>query len=91
MPTNEYSMHMFLGTLNNYLQIIRFSNVPNQDNYETQQPLWAVDSVQCNPFELIFFKHVSFPHIDVMSNTLLNSQEGPSASDPLLFSGILPL
>ena len=79
MPTNEYSMLMFWGTLNNYLQIIRFSNVPGWDSYETQQPLWAVDSVQYNPFEQIFFKHISFPHIAVMSSTLLNSQ-----GDPLL-------
>lgn len=33
-----------------------------------QQPMWAVDSVQYNPFELIFFKHVSFPHAAVMSS-----------------------
>lgn len=91
MPTNEYSMHVFWGTLNNYLQIIRFSNVPGWDSYETQQPLWAMDSVQYNPFEQVFFKHISFPHIAVMSSTLLNSQGGPSASDPPLFSGILPL
>ena len=58
MPTNEYSMHMFWGPLNNYLQIIRFSNVPGWDSYETQQPLWAMDSVQYNPFEQVFFKHI---------------------------------
>lgn len=34
LPTNVYSMHMFLGTLINYLQIIRFSNVPGWDSYD---------------------------------------------------------
>lgn len=66
LPTSIIIYACFLGTLINYLQIIGF-NVPGWDSYDTTAYVGS-GLYLCNPFELIFFKHVSFPHAAVMSS-----------------------
>lgn len=60
-----------------FLSIMRFCSLTCRNRYYSYDPVWYPVILIVNPFMWFFSWHQGIPHTNVLTNTLLNSQEIP--------------